>query len=97
MNKLLKKQLIGIEKDKIPKDDPSHNINHALKVLAISEKITTAENADFDIILPSALFHDVISYPKNHHKRLHSSKESAKFAKRILKNIESLEKRFYYE
>lgn len=92
MNKLLKEQLIGIAKDKMPKDDPSHDINHALRVLAISEKIATAENADFDIIVPSALFHDVISYPKNHHKRLHSSKESAEFAKRILKNIESFPK-----
>lgn len=89
MNKLLKVQLIGIAKEKMPKDDPSHDINHALRVLAISEKIATAENADFDIVIPSALFHDIISYPKNHHKRLHSSKESAEFAKRILKNIES--------
>ena len=92
MNKLLKEQLIGIAKDKMPKDDPSHDISHALRVLTISEKIATAENADFDIIVPSALFHDVISYPKNHHKRLHSSKESAEFAKRILKNIESFPK-----
>jgi uncharacterized protein len=89
MNKLLKEQLIGIAKEKMPKDDPSHDIHHALRVLAISEKIATAEKADFDIIVPSAVFHDVISYPKNHHKRLHSSKESAEFAKRILKNIES--------
>lgn len=92
MNKLLKEQLIGIAKEKMPKDDPSHDIDHALRVLAISEKIATAENADFDIIVPSAIFHDVISYPKNHHKRLHSSKESAEFAKRILKNIESFPK-----
>lgn len=89
MNKLLKEQLIGIAKEKMPKDDPSHDINHVLRVLAISEKIATVEKADFDVIVPSAIFHDVISYPKNHHKRLHSSKESAEFAKRILKNIES--------
>ena len=92
MNKLFKEQLIDIAKEKMPKDDPSHDINHALRVLAIAEKIATAENADFDIIVPSALFHDVICYPKNHHKRLHSSKESAEFAKRILKNIKSFPK-----
>lgn len=39
MNKLLKEQLIIIAKEKMPKDDPSHDINHALRVLAISEKI----------------------------------------------------------
>jgi uncharacterized protein len=92
MNKLLKERLISIAKEKMSKDDPSHDINHALRVLTISEKIATAEKADFDIIVPSAVFHDIISYPKNHHKRLHSSKESAEFAKRILKNIKSFPK-----
>lgn len=92
MNKLLKERLISIAKEKMSKDDPSHDINHALRVLTISEKIATAEKADFDIVVPSAVFHDIISYPKNHHKRLHSSKESAEFAKRILKNIKSFPK-----
>lgn len=89
MNKLFKKKLIDIARENMSTTDPSHDINHVLRVLAISEKIATAENADFDIIVPSALFHDVINYPKNHHKRLHSSKESAEFARRILKNIKS--------
>jgi len=92
MNKLLKEQLISIAKEKMSKEDPSHDINHALRVLAISEKIAAAEKANFDIIVPSAIFHDVISYPKNHRKRLHSSKESAEFTKRILKSIKSFPK-----
>ena len=92
MNKFLRQQLINIAKKKINTKDPSHDINHALRVLTLSEKIATAENADFDIIVPSALFHDIISYPKNHYKRLHSSKESAEFAKRILKNIKPFSK-----
>lgn len=89
MDKSLKEKLVDIARENMPTIDPSHDINHTLRVLAISEKIAMAENADFDIIVPSALFHDVINYPKNHHKRLHSSKESAEFAKRILKNIKS--------
>lgn len=92
MNKLLREELINIAKDKMPKDDPSHDINHTLRVLAISEKIAMIEDADFDIVIPSAIFHDVVNYPKNHRKRLHSSKESAEFAKRILNNIESFPK-----
>jgi len=92
MNKILRNKLIGIAKEKISKDDPSHDINHALRVLVLSEKIAKAENADFDIIVPSALFHDIVSYPKNHHKRLCSSRESAEFAKIILRNIESFPK-----
>ncbi|MEA2097588.1 MAG: HD domain-containing protein [Patescibacteria group bacterium] len=90
--KSFKKQLLCIAEKKMPKNDPSHDINHTLRVLAISEKIAVAENADFDIIVPSAIFHDVINYPKNHRKRLHSAKKSAKFAKKILNKTASFPK-----
>ena len=92
MNQVLKKRLISIAKEKMPQGDPSHDINHALRVLAISEKIATSENADFDVIVPSAIFHDIISYPKNHHKRLYSSKESAEFTRNILMKIKPFPK-----
>lgn len=92
MNDLLRKQLINIAKEKLSKNDPSHDVNHTLRVLALSEKIGLKEKADFDIIVPSAIFHDIINYPKNHHKRLCSSKESANFASDALKNIESFPK-----
>jgi len=92
MNQLLKKQLVSIARNKMSKKDPSHDINHALRVLALSEKIAKEENADLDVVVPAAIFHDVISYPKNHHKRLLSSGESAEFAKRILKKIRSFPK-----
>ena len=87
MSKTLKKELIGIAKKEMSKNDPSHDINHALRVLSISEKIAKKEKADLDIVIPSAIFHDVISYPKNHHKRLDSSKKSANIAKKILRDI----------
>ena len=86
MNKLLRKELVNIAKEKI-NNDPSHDINHALRVLVLSEKIAKAEAADFDIIVPAALYHDIVNYPKNNHKRLYSSEESAKFAKKVLKQI----------
>ncbi|MEA2088366.1 MAG: HD domain-containing protein [Patescibacteria group bacterium] len=89
MNKTLKNKLIGIAKKKMSKNDPAHDINHTLRVLSISEKIAIKEKADFDIIIPAAIFHDVVSYPKNHKKRLDSSRESAKFTKRILKNTKT--------
>jgi uncharacterized protein len=92
MNKLIKEYLIDVVKNKISNDDPSHDINHALRVLAMSEKIAVVENADLDIIVPAAIFHDVITYPKNHYKRLCSSKESAEFAKKILKKIKTFPK-----
>lgn len=83
MNVNLKKSLIKIAKERI-NNDPSHDFLHALRVLELSEKIAEEEKGDLDIIIPSALFHDVIVYPKNHYKSAHSSTDSAKLTKLIL-------------
>lgn len=87
MDKKLRLKLISIAKEKITSDDSSHDINHAIRVLFVSEKIAKVERADLDIVIPAALFHDIICYPKNHHKRTMSSDESAKCAKKILQKI----------
>ncbi|HCP09047.1 MAG TPA: phosphohydrolase [Candidatus Moranbacteria bacterium] len=87
MDKITKNRLIGIAKKNISGSDPSHDIEHALRVLALSEKIAKVEKADMDIIVPAALFHDIVNYPKNHLKRLHSQEESAIFTKKVLKKI----------
>lgn len=92
MDKSLKEKLIDIARKEISKNDPSHDIGHSLRVLEISEKIAREETADLDILIPAALFHDVINYPKNHKDRLNSSRESAEFAKRILKRIDYFSK-----
>lgn len=92
MHKLIKNKLINILKDKIFKDDPSHDVNHTLRVLVLSEKIAKKEKADMDIIVPAAIFHDIINYPKNHIKRLNSSEESANLAKKILEKLDSFPK-----
>ena len=85
MNKLTKKNFINIATRKINNyTDPSHDIYHTLRVLSLAEKIATKEKADLDIVIASAIFHDVIVYPKNNIKRLSSSKESSNFAKEIL-------------
>lgn len=87
MNNIIKKKLIDILKKHISKNDPSHDINHTLRVVALAKKIAKEEKADMDIIIPSAIFHDIINYPKNHIKRLDSTKESAELAQKILKKI----------
>jgi len=92
MNKSIKKELINALENKIFKNDPSHDISHTLRVLVLAEKIGEKEGADMDILVPSAIFHDIINYPKNHAKRLSSSEESATLAKKILKNIDSFPK-----
>ena len=85
MNKLTKKNFINFATRKINNyNDPSHDINHTLRVLSLAEKIAANEKADLDIVIASAIFHDVIVYPKNHIKRLSSSKESSNFAREVL-------------
>lgn len=88
MNNFIKNSLITIAKDKIDSSDPSHDIYHALRVLNNAEIICNKEGGDMDIVIPAALFHDVICYPKNSRKSALSSKESADFTVGILKNFQ---------
>ncbi len=89
MNKKLKDKLIRIAKQKIPDKDVSHDFEHALRVLSNAERIAEKEDGDMDIIVPAALFHDIIVYPKNHPKKQKSQTESAKAAEKILKSLKS--------
>ncbi len=92
MNKKLKEELIKIAKQRISNTDPSHDFEHALRVLANAEQIAKEENADLDIIVPAALFHDVVNYPKNDIHAKIASDESAVIAKSILEKIKEFPK-----
>lgn len=87
MDNVMKDKLIKITKEKFQKGDSAHDINHTLRVLKNAEFIASKENGDLDIIIPSALFHDIICYPKNSEKSKYSSDESANFAVNILKTL----------
>jgi uncharacterized protein len=88
----LKKRLIRIAKERIPKDDVSHDFEHAARVLANAERIAKDERADLDVIVPAALFHDVVVYPKNHPNKHLSQVESADMAEKILRGIKDYPK-----
>ena len=88
MDSVLRNQLIKIAQEKIPDADVSHDFEHALRVLANAERIAGEENADLDIIIPAALFHDLIVYPKNHPDKHKSQEESAEAAAEILEKID---------
>lgn len=92
MKKLLEEKLIKIVKSRQTKDDPSHDFNHILRVFNLAVKIGKKENADLDIIIPAALFHDIIIYPKNTLASKNESDESAKFAADILDNFKDYPK-----
>lgn len=92
MNKEIKEKLIHIAKTKIKGDDTSHDFEHALRVLATAERIAKEEKADLDIIIPAALFHDLVIYPKNHPDKHKSQEESAESAEKILNEINNFPK-----
>lgn len=92
MNTELKNQLIKIAKEKISDADVSHDFYHAMRVLSNAERISKEEGGDFDIIIPAALFHDLIVYPKNHPEKFKSQEESADAAEIILNPIDGFPK-----
>ncbi|MFA5022243.1 MAG: HD domain-containing protein [Patescibacteria group bacterium] len=87
MNKNLRTKLFNLAKNKITNSDPSHDFEHALRVLANAQRIAKEEKADLDIIIPAALFHDIINYPKHSPMAKYASDKSAEVTRKILKKI----------
>ena len=83
----LKNQLLTIAEEKISGLDVSHDFDHAKRVLANAENLAKNEGGDLAIIIPAALFHDLIVYPKNHPQRHQSQAKSARQAAGILKGL----------
>lgn len=88
MNKKTIDKLIKIAKKEISGKDVSHDFGHACRVLKLAMLIAKEENADLDIIVPAALFHDIIVYPKDDKRSKLSTNESALYAVKILKKIQ---------
>ena len=88
MNIKLKNKLIDIAYSYISDEDIAHDFIHTMLVLRNAENIAKYEKADKDIVVASALFHDVIVYPKNSEKTSESQIDSAKLVEKILKQIE---------
>ncbi len=86
MNASIEKTLLKIAEEKQTKTDPSHDFQHAFRVFQLAKKIGKAEKADLDILIPAALFHDVIVYPKNDPRSKNETNESAELVSLILKN-----------
>jgi uncharacterized protein len=68
------------------KNDQSHDVNHAHRVLALCLHIARSEGkkADLDVLVPSAILHDIVVYPKHGSKAHLSTKHSADAAERLL-------------
>ncbi|MDO8459654.1 MAG: HD domain-containing protein [Nanoarchaeota archaeon] len=92
MDKYLEEKLISIAKERISNEDPSHDIEHSFRVLNNAKRIAFEEKADLDIIIPAALFHDLIVYPKNDPNKHLSQEESAEATEKILSSIKEYPK-----
>jgi uncharacterized protein len=87
MNRKLRATLISVAEQNISTGDPAHDFQHALRVLALTDRIAKAENADVDILVPASLFHDIINYPKNDIRSKNAADESAEVAGKILNKV----------
>jgi len=85
MKKTLKNKLILELLEHVGRDDPSHDYHHALRIMHLCEKIGRKEKADLDVLIPAALFHDAVCYPKNSPESALSADHSADLAQKTLK------------
>jgi len=84
MNQSLKARLLLIAENESHPDDPSHDFSHVTRVLKNVETIAEAEGGDLDILVPAALFHDVINIPKDDPRADQASDDSAEWTRSLL-------------
>jgi uncharacterized protein len=84
---LLRSRLIEAARERQTTTDPSHDINHVLRVMYLAEEIAGSVNADLEVVLPAACFHDIVVYPKNDPQNKAEADESAVLAGEILKTF----------
>ncbi len=77
----------SLAEEKQIKTDPSHDFNHVTRVLNLATKIGKSVKADLEVIIPAALFHDIIVYRKDSPQSRNETEESAEFAGNILNNV----------
>jgi uncharacterized protein len=70
-----------------PSSDPSHDFLHIRRVVHMAMKLALAENADPEVVLPAAYFHDFVNLPKNDPRRAQASRLSAEAACEYLGSI----------
>lgn len=67
--------------------DPSHDFSHIMRVIRTCKKLTEKEQARLDILIPAAIFHDIINLPKNHPDRSRASELAAAEAAKVLAEL----------
>ncbi len=65
-------------------DDAAHDIAHFRRVWMTAQGIMADEDSDPLVVLTACYFHDIVSLPKNHPERSHSSRLAARKTREIL-------------
>lgn len=89
MNSALRETLIETACQRQPAGDPSHDFEHILRVLHLAEKLAELTGADLDVLVPAALFHDIVVRPKNDAQSRQDTEDSALVAEGILQEIDT--------
>lgn len=82
-------QCFALAESSFEKNDVSHDKEHTRRVLNLALMIACheRESVDIEVLILAAIFHDLIVYQKNHHKRLLASDESAERAVVLMKTM----------
>jgi len=65
-------------------DDAAHDISHFRRVWKTAQRIMVGQPVDALVVLTACYFHDIVSLPKNHPERSHSSRLAARKTRQIL-------------
>ena len=88
MNSQVREYLVCLARNNI-KNDSSHDFSHAYRVLKMCEYLAGKEGGDLEILIPAALFHDYVVYPKNSEQSSKSAADSARKAQEVLNSIKN--------
>lgn len=90
-------ELQRIAMERLPKDDLSHDLWHAVRLLNNVRRIAETEHGDLNILVPAALFHELVNPPKNSPEVRFGPDMSAKEAGKILSTVSDYPQRLVFE
>lgn len=92
MNTSIIENLKEFVKNRQNEHDPSHDFQHVLRVTNLAERFASTVDADLEIVIPAALFHDIVVYKKDSEASKNESDESAEVAENVLSQIDEYPK-----
>jgi uncharacterized protein len=72
---------------RMPEGDPAHDLEHVRRVAATATRLAGVEEADLEVVLPSAWLHDCVVMPKDSPMRSKASTIAAQVATDFLRTI----------